>query len=117
MRTFRSIAATAVAATVLGGCSKKAPDQPVPVNTPTVLQVENDNFSDMRIYVIRGSQRTRLGIATGKSKTSFTIPASVAFGITTLRFEAVPIGGRVATFSEEITVNQGDTLTIQISAF
>ena len=117
MRILRSFAATAVVASTLGACSKKAPDQPVPVNTPTVLEVENDNFSDMRIYVIRGSQRTRLGIATGKSKTSFTIPESVAFGTTSLRFEAVPIGGRVATFSEEITINQGDTLAIQISAF
>ena len=117
MRILRSFAATAVVAGTLGACSKRAPDQPVPVNTQTVLVVENDNFSDMRIYVIRGSQRTRLGTAIGKSKGSFTIPSSVAFGITSLRFEAVPIGGRVATFSEEITVTQGDTLTIQISAF
>jgi len=117
MRMLRSFAATAIVTVTLGACSRKGPEQPVPVNTPTVLEVENDNFSDMRIYVVRGSQRTRLGIATGKSKTSFTIPASVVFGITSLRFEAVPIGGRVATFSEEISVNQGETLTIQISAF
>ena len=83
-------------------------------NEPTVVEVDNQGFSDMTVYAVRNSQRFRLGIATGNSKTRLTIPSSVSSGLATLRFIADPIGGRRNSVSQEITVAPGDTVVLTI---
>jgi len=83
-------------------------------NQPTVAQVDNQGFLDMDVYAARGGERVRLGIATGNSKTNFTIPPSLVSGLTPLRFIADPVAGRRASVSEEITVAPGDTVTLTI---
>jgi hypothetical protein len=83
-------------------------------NQPTVVQVDNQGFSDMTVYAVRNSQRVRLGIATGNGKTSFNIPSGIVGGLTTLRFIADPIGGRRNSVSQEITVAPGDTVVLTI---
>ena len=80
----------------------------------TVLRVENDNFSDMRIYVWRNSQRIRIGVASAKSVTSIPLNRTIVLGIQTLRFEADPIGGRSSAVSEEITVTPGQEIVLRI---
>jgi hypothetical protein len=83
-------------------------------NEPTVVEVDNQGFSDMTVYAVRSSQRYRLGIATGNSKTRLTIPPSVSGGLATLRFIADPIGGRRNPVSQEITIAPGDTVVLMI---
>jgi hypothetical protein len=83
-------------------------------NEPTVVEVDNRGFADMTIFAVRTSQRVRLGIATGNSKTRLTIPTSVSSGLATLRFIADPIGGRRNSVSQEITVAPGDTVVLTI---
>lgn len=101
--------------TLVSGCTRNAePDtgaEPVP---PTRLRVENRAFLDMTIYVVRSSQRIRLGQATGNTVTTFTIPANLIFGTTPLRFQADPIGGSRAPVSEEISVSAGDEVVLLI---
>lgn len=100
---------------LLGACSRNNdPDvgaEPVP---PTRLKVENQAFLDMTIYVYRNSQRLRLGQASGNSTTRLTIPRSLIFGATPLRFQADPIGSNRASISQEITVSPGDEVTLTI---
>jgi len=106
--------AFAIAATVAGCSQNKQSDQdaePVPV---TRLKVQNQAFLDMTIYVYRGPQRLRLGTANGNSTSRFTIPASLIFGATPLRFQADPIGSNRNSISEEITVSPGDEVTLLI---
>src|SRR5579862_3529705 len=43
----------------------------------TTLDVTNQWFADMVIYVVHSGQRLRLGLATGNSTTSFVIPRTV----------------------------------------
>ena len=85
-------------------------------NQPTVVEVDNQGFQDMDVYVVRSGQRLRLGLATGIHKTNFTIPPSVVNGLTTLHFIADPIGGRRASVSQEISVAPGDTVVMTIPA-
>ncbi len=85
--------------------------EPVP---PTRLRVENQAFLDMTIYVYRSSQRVRLGVATGNSVTRLTIPSSLIFGATALRFQADPIGGNRTPLTQEITVAPGDEVVLTI---
>ncbi|MGK2962455.1 MAG: hypothetical protein ACSLFK_09965 [Gemmatimonadaceae bacterium] len=80
----------------------------------TMVEVDNQSLADMTVYVIRGSQRVRLGIASGLRKTELTIPQGIVFGATSLRFLADPIGGTVTPVSEEITVSEGETVILRI---
>src|SRR5687767_7148314 len=92
-----------------GGACKTRPGDQAPVPVPTSLRVENRNFLDHTIYVLRGSERIRLGVATGSSTTTFRIPANLVFGGTSLRFMADPIGARGQPVSDEIMAHAGDT--------
>ena len=80
----------------------------------TTVEVDNQALPDMTIYVLRGSQRIRLGLATGLSRTRFTIPRGIVFGSTQLRFLADPIGSRSTPVSEEISVMEGEEVTLRI---
>ena len=103
-----------LALTVLLGCGGRAAQTgPVPENTAT-LQVENQGFSDMVIYALREGQRTRLGLVTGNSTQSLTIPSYFFPGSGPIRFLADPIGGVREPVSEEIVVEPGDTVTLTI---
>ena len=78
---------------------------------PTVVEVDNQGVLDMTVYVMRGAERVRLGIAGGLKKTALTLPPNIVFGPTTLRFVADPIGANRNSVSDEITVTPGDTVT------
>ena len=115
-RARRAAWMMAVACLALAGaCSRNAdPDvaaEPVPA---TRLRVENQAFLDMTIYAYRGSQRIRLGTASGNSTTRLAIPNSLIFGATPLRFQADPIGSNRQSISQEITVSPGDEVTLMI---
>jgi hypothetical protein len=102
-------AAAALALSACGGARSQASDQP-----QTTLRVENQGFLDMTIYLLAGSQRVRLGIATGNSTTVMRIPSQYVFGATSLRFLADPIGGNRTPVSESITVTPGDEVGLVI---
>lgn len=82
---------------------------------PTVLEVDNQSTSLMTIYVQRvGGQRRRLGQANSLTTTHLTIPGTLIFGITPLRFQADPVGAGRTPFSNEISVSPGDTVVLVI---
>ncbi len=80
----------------------------------TTLRVQNQGFADMTIYLIRGSERQRLGVAGGLTTVVLTIPSRVLHGPTALRFLADPIGGARQPLTEEVTVTEGDEITMMI---
>lgn len=96
------------------GCNVYRHSSDTVQNQPTVVQVDNQGFLDMTVYAARSSERIRLGIATGNSKTNFNIPSVLMSGLTPLHFVADPIGGRRASVSQEITVAPGDTVVLTI---
>lgn len=79
-----------------------------------MVQVENQGFTDMVVYAITGGQRIRLGLATGNSTKSFTIPRHLIRGAGPLSFLADPVGGNRAPVSEDMTVQPGDVVTLTI---
>jgi hypothetical protein len=83
-------------------------------DSPAMLQVENQGFTDMVIYAVSGGQRVRLGMVTGNSTKSFTIPNYLVRGAGPLRFLADPIGSNRTPVSEEMTVQPGDTVSLTI---
>jgi hypothetical protein len=94
-----------------GGPPRNADDAP----TQTTIDVQNQGFNDMTVYVIVGGARTRLGIAPGNKTTTLTIPAHLVSATTYLRFVADPIGGDRTPVTEEIDVSPGDQLVMIIN--
>lgn len=114
MRSTRIAIATCLVALGLAGCGGRNTADGVNPDAPVMLKVENDSFSDMRIYVIQSGQRVRIGTANGKSVSTFKIPQAIVHGITTLAFQAVPIGANGSAVSEQITVTPGEEVTLRI---
>jgi hypothetical protein len=111
----RSVFVAGFMALALTGCGGKQPETGIIPNEPTVLRVDNQSFNDMRIYVIQGGQRIRVGTANGKNTTSFRLSKSVVTGFTTIKVEAVPIGGNGSSVSEQISIQPGEQLELRIT--
>ena len=108
-----SLFALAVIACVVA-CSGGQPRSKVQSQAETTVRVRNQNWLDMRVFVMRGSQRVQLGVVTGSSTRVFTIPQDLIFGSTSLRFVADPIGSRRTPISQEINVLPGEAIEITI---
>jgi hypothetical protein len=78
------------------------------------VTIDNRALLDHTIYVLRGAQRVRLGVATGLRKTTLVIPGGLILGSTTLRFIADPIGSTRNPVSEEIHISPGDEIGLTI---
>ena len=78
------------------------------------VRVENQGFTDMVIYAVNGGQRVRLGMATGNSTKTFSIPRYLTSGAGPIRFLADPVGGNRTPVSEEMSVQPGDIVTLTI---
>lgn len=76
------------------------------------IDVRNFNFADATVWALaRGGDRTRLGIVTGKSSASFTLPWTFSEPLR-LEFDLL---ADVRCMTESLTVDPGDVLELQIS--
>jgi hypothetical protein len=104
----------ALSLALLAACAGRSRPADPGSESTAMLEVENRGFADMVIYVVSGSQRLRLGLATGNSTKSFTLPSSLVRGAGPLRFLADPIGGSRTPVSEDMVVQPGDIVTLTI---
>ena len=84
-------------------CATHAPDEagPAPlsradsagVSTGLQVVIDNQNISDMSIYLLRSGSRFLVGQAGGLSKTTLAIPQAMTPGDLRVRLVAEPIGG------------------------
>jgi hypothetical protein len=57
------------------------------------VQVDNQNFSDMNVYLVTRGTRWLVGNVAGLTKATLTVPASAAPADLRVRLRAQPIGG------------------------
>jgi hypothetical protein len=76
-----------------------------------LLEVQNLNFSDARLYAIRDGRRMTLGRVGGKQDARFTIPWRFS---QELRIEINLLAGPTCV-TERLQVDRGDILELQIS--
>src|SRR5512146_1753109 len=94
--------------------SQQQPNTRAERSGPTLLKVENQGFADMNIYVLSEGRRVRLGMVTGNSSATFTIPPDLVGGAREMRFLADPIGGSSRPVSDNISVLPGDQVSLVI---
>jgi hypothetical protein len=80
----------------------------------TTLTVQNDHFLDHTIYLLRGTERIRLGVARGLTQSDMTIPSVYVFGVSSLQFLADPIGSQATAVTQTVTVSAGDSVVLII---
>ena len=78
--------------TACGASRSTVASRPEPLSSEIPVQIDNQNFSDMEIYVVRNGQRLLIGQAGGLTKTTLTI-RNPARGDGRVRLLAEPIGG------------------------
>jgi hypothetical protein len=104
----------AAAPTGLTGCSRNRSTRRVDEPPPTVVQVSNNNFLDIVVYVVQRGQRIRLGTATSNRATNFVIPSHVFFGPTPISFVVDPVGSGRVQSTGEIVVDAGEELELRL---
>jgi hypothetical protein len=111
----RVIPVLAVAALALGaGCQSSGANSRPGRRAEAFVRVENRSMLDMTIYVMRSSERRRLGLVNALSTQTLRIPSVMVEGAGILRFQADPIGGSRTPVSQEIMVSDGDIVTLII---
>ena len=95
---------------LLGGCAKRGP---APENddarhrAEVALEVENHNWSDIVIYLVRGNATERLGMVGSLNTQTFVFPYRRLGTGGDVRLRAYPIGGPAAYTSENLYVQPG----------
>src|SRR5256885_12568225 len=78
---------------VLAGACHRPAAAPLNPRAEVAVTVENQNFLDMDVFLIRGGQRVRLGMVPGRSSPILMVrPELIGYG-TGAPFELHPIGG------------------------
>jgi hypothetical protein len=106
MHGLRGLVAVALLA---GGCAHGGGETTVaePGVPQTVLQVWNNNWSDMNVYVVRGTLRQRLGTVTSLTTSRFPLPAHIMASPDPVRLLADPIGVAQQYMSPPLLVSPG----------
>lgn len=109
------LAAGLVAVLTVTGCqSTRGTGAPAGNRAEAFVRVENRSMLDMTVYVVRSTERRRLGLVNALSTQMLSIPSVLVNGSGVLRFQADPIGGNRTPVSEEIFVRDGDVVQLII---
>ena len=90
-----------------GGARSTASEEDPAVNAQVAIEVENHNYSDIVIYLVRGNHAQRLGMVTGLSTSQYVVPYRSLGTGGDARLRAYPIGGPRAFTSEDLNVQPG----------
>jgi hypothetical protein len=125
MQVMRTLMAglTGLAALSLGcGTGRSAPSEPAPQSATqaargeTRVQIDNENFNDMNIYLIDAGTRVFLGSVNGLSKGELPIPRGASSSSFRVRLLADPIGGSTVITTPSLTVGPGQNVYWTIGA-
>jgi hypothetical protein len=110
MRHLRAVSVALLGLSWACGASRSTPASgPTPASAGVAVEIDNQNFNDMTIYILRGGSRFLVGRAGGLSTTTLTIPGGVgADG--RVRLLADPIGGDRTLTTSILIVPKGQRI-------
>ena len=99
-------------AILVAACSsgRSAPGSPAPASGRTAVEIDNQNISDMSVYLLDRGARVYLGQAGGLAKTTLTIPSTIVRSTWEVRLLAEPIGGLSAFRTPRLMVPPGQSV-------
>lgn len=97
---------TALAGSACGSAFQQE-ENAVQPNRGTTVRVENNNWSDMRIYLVRSGIRTRLGYVSSMTEASLDVSDTMVGGAGEVRLMAAPIGSLQRFYSDPLHVSPG----------
>lgn len=107
----RFVLLMSVAASSLA-CHPKVPDPGLGDPQGEVsIQVVNRNRIDVMVYVSHDGIRSRLGLATASTTTSFTLPLRLLGAGHEYRLIGDPLGVRIMVTTETLSARDGDEVT------
>src|SRR5258708_10110791 len=71
--------------------AQSTPEPAPEVRSPVPLRVTNSNWSDVKIYLVRGAMWVRLGLVTTNSTVEFTIPGDLLSQAGNVTLGATPL--------------------------
>src|SRR5947209_8649084 len=111
--SLRSAAlATVIAAVVVAAaCSRfnRPQDYDEEANDPITVQVKNENFLDMNVYVVASGMSRRLGFVSGNNSATFSFPFSTARSGGVM-LTATPVGGGGQARTGSLNVGPGQVI-------
>jgi len=123
MQAMRRLLAGLTGLTALAlGCDsgRVTPSEPTPqpaseqeVKAPsgeTVVQIDNQNFNDMNIYLLDDGNRVFLGAVNGLSTGTLAIPRAAGSSSFRVRLLADPIGSSIPITTPSLSVGPGQTV-------
>ena len=101
---------------IAAGCARRTGASNTVQTRETTLQVQNQTFVDMVVYVmdVDGSRRQRLDMVGATSSRQMRIPASIVGPGRALRFQVDPVGSAHVATSFEIHVTPGQVVQLTI---
>jgi len=85
-----------------------------PATQPIPLDVTNENWLDVDVFVVRGTTRYRLGTVSGNSSATLSIPASVVVH-GEFQLMADPIGSKDIYVTDRITAGPDQTVQLTLA--
>ena len=78
------------------------------------IRVVNDNWQDMRVYVVVDGRRVRLGTVGSLATEDLKLRQSIVGPSAVVQFVAVPLGRRTASHAQRLVIFKGDVLEYRI---
>jgi hypothetical protein len=97
--------------------AQSAPEPAPEARVPVTLRVTNSNWSDVRIYVVRGAMWVRLGLVTTNSTVEFSIPADFLTQAGNVTLVANPVAGSGSWTTPLPDITPGDEFELVIENY
>ena len=120
LRLLAIVSLTSLPAAVTACAHRSAPgDQPAAAarGPAAVLRVINYNSSDVKIHLLRGSMRFRLGMVTSGGSATFDIPPDFLGHMGDVTLVASPIGSSEVYATPLLPISGGDVLQFTVEHF
>jgi hypothetical protein len=107
------LGAALVAAVGLGACAPLSQGAET-MDKRTTLIVENNNWADMTVYLVRDGMQSRVGSVPSLSRSRFVLSDALVGGLGEIRLLADPIGSSQRFLSQPIHVLPGQQVQFRL---